>query len=248
MSGESAAVLTAIDGVEGWLSADQATVLWRMAARCAPGDTVVEIGSFRGRSTVALALAAPAGCEVVAIDPHAGTDRGPNERRGFAAAAAADRAALRANLERAGVIGRVRHVADFSHRAHGAVGGEVAVLFVDGAHRYGAARRDIAEWGARVRPGGTMLVHDAFSSVGVTVAIVRTLLAGGRFRYAGRVASLAIYHADLDGTTRSRLVNAVSQIAELPWFVRNVALKVALTLGGGRIMRRFGRPVPEWPY
>ena len=52
---------------------------------------VVEIGSFRGRSTVVLALAAGA---VVAIDPHAGSDRGPQEIAADAARGDADHEAF----------------------------------------------------------------------------------------------------------------------------------------------------------
>ena len=44
-----------------------------------PGARIVEIGSFRGRSAIVLARAAPEGAEVVAIDPHLGSDRGPQE-------------------------------------------------------------------------------------------------------------------------------------------------------------------------
>ena len=78
------------------------------------------------------------------------------------------------------------------------VDGPIDVLYVDGAHRYGPARADLRDWGARVQAGGTLLVHDAFSSVGVTLAILRELVAGRRFRYVGRTRSLAEYRADLD--------------------------------------------------
>ena len=62
----------------------------------------------------------------------------------------------------------------FSHAALEQVTGPVDVLFVDGAHRFGPARADLVRWGDRVRPGGRMLVHDAWSSVGVTLALLTT--------------------------------------------------------------------------
>jgi predicted O-methyltransferase YrrM len=247
MSGRSVdETLTAVDGIDGWLSADQARRLHAAAALCPPGGRIVEIGSFRGRSTIVLASAAPAGAEIVAVDPHAGTDRGPGEIAGFSREAAGDRAAFEANLAAAGVRGRIRHVAAFSDAALALVPGPVDVLYVDGAHRYGPARADLRDWGARVRPGGSMLVHDAFSSVGVTLALVRELVPGRTFRYVGRTRSLAEYRADL--APGDRLRNAARQAAQLPWFVRNVGLKVVLTLGWGKVLRRFGRPAPEWPY
>jgi len=91
-----------------------------------------------------------------------------------------------------------------------------------------------------------MLVHDAFSSVGVTLAIMRELVPGRTFRYVGRTRSLAEYRADL--APGDRLRNAARQAVQLPWFVRNLGLKALLTLGWGKVLRRFGRPVPEWPY
>ena len=75
---------------------------------------------------------------------------------------------------------RVRHVRLPSQGALGEVEGELDLLYVDGAHRYGPARDDLRDWGARVRPGGALLVHDCFSSVGVTLAIGRLFLVGER--------------------------------------------------------------------
>lgn len=241
--------LAAARDVDGWMTDGQGRRLYEAAARCPAGGRIVEIGSFRGRSTIVLASAAPPGVEVVAIDPHAGNDRGPQELSGFAAEAAADRAAFEANLQRAGVADRVRHIAAFSSdadAAHGAVDGPVDVLYIDGAHRYAPARADVRDWGRRVADGGTLLIHDAFSSIGVTLAIGRELVVGSRFRYVGRTRSLAEYRADLGG--RRRLANAARQLAQLAWFARNVALKVALTLGLGGVLRAIGREAPEWPY
>jgi hypothetical protein len=207
---------------------------------------IVEIGSYQGRSTIVLASAAPDGVEVVAIDPHAGSDRGPQEIAGYVEEGTRDRAAFEANLVRAGVAGRVRHVASFSDAAHGDVDDPIDVLYIDGAHRYGPARADIRDWGRRVDDGGTMLIHDAFSSIGVTLAIGRELVAGRRFRYVGRSRSLAEYRADL--SAGARLGNAARQLAQLPWFLRNVGLKVLLSLGWGKVARRLGFDEPEWPY
>jgi predicted O-methyltransferase YrrM len=236
-------------GVEGWLTDGQAELLASAAAACPPDGEIVEIGSFRGLSTIVLATHAPEGAAIVAIDPHAGTDRGPREIGGYSREAEADRVAFERNLAAAGVSHRVRHVRSRSADAHAFVHGVIDVLYIDGAHRYAPARADVRDWGRRVSDGGTMLIHDAFSSVGVTAAIVRELAFGRRFRYLGRSRSLAHYRADLAGRgPRARARNAFSQLAQLGWFARNVAVKVLLVLGGGRVLQLAGRRAPEWPY
>jgi len=224
--------------VDGWLTEAQARRLWESARSLPPGGLVVEIGSFRGRSTIVLASALADGAHLVAIDPHAGSDRGPREIAADAARGQADHAAFIANLASAGVADLVQHVRATSSRAHDQVDGEVDLLFVDGAHRFAPARDDLVRWGARVRDGGTMLVHDSFASIGVTLATLASLTFGSRWRYVGRTGSLAEYRRDrLRGPARA--ANAARQLAQLPWFARNVAIKVLIVV---RVLRR------DWPY
>lgn len=247
-SGSFEAVLASVVGVEGWMSPDQARRLYDAAARTGAGQRIVEIGSFRGRSTIVLASAAPAGVSVVAIDPHAGNDRGPQEIEGFADEAAGDHEVFNTNLAAAGVAERVTHLRMFSDAAHGEVAGSIEVLYIDGAHRYAPARTDIRDWGARVSDGGTMLIHDSFSSVGVTLAIMRELVPGKRWRYVGRARSLTEYRADLEPTPSARLSNAGRQLAQVPWFVKNLLVKVMISAKLGPLMKRVTGRDPEWPY
>jgi predicted O-methyltransferase YrrM len=226
--------LDAIDGVEGWLTPGQARCLFDAAHQVPPGGRIVEIGSFRGRSTIVLALGAPPGVDIVAIDPHAGNDRGPQELSGFEAEADHDHQVFLGNLEKAGVLDRVTVVRKFSGDAHGDVAGQVDLLWVDGAHRFRPAYDDLREWGDRVTPGGRMLVHDSWSSVGVTLATLAAVTAKGGWRYDGRERSLAAYtRTDASASNRAR------QLRELPWFAGNVARKLSI------VVRRSDDP---WPY
>ena len=209
---------------------------------------IVEIGSFRGRSTIVLRRAAAPEVEVVAIDPHGGGDRGPREISPDAARGEADHEAFHANLRRAGVDAGVRHVRRTSQDALAEVEGAVELLYVDGAHRYRPARADIERWGERVAPGGTMLVHDAYNAVGVMLTQLRVLVLSRSWRYVGRTRSLAEYRREeLAGTARLR--NAARQLRGIPWFVRNGLIKVALVARLRPVARRLGLPDgDDWPY
>jgi hypothetical protein len=135
-------------------------------------------------------------------------------------------------------------VRKFSADAHGDVSGPLSLLYVDGAHRFGPARADLAEWGGRVAPGGTMLVHDSFSSIGVTLALLATCVSGD-WRYAGRSGSLAEY----ERTSSPRRRELMRHVEQLPYFARNVAIKVLVVAGRRRWAERIGLdPAAPWPY
>jgi predicted O-methyltransferase YrrM len=225
--------VTAPTDIEGWLTDAQAQRLRIAAARLQPSSTVVEIGSFRGKSAVVLAQAAPDDARVVCIDPHLGSDRGPQEIAADHARGADDYDTFHANLARYGVAGKVRHVRELSSGALDAVEGPIDLLYVDGAHRYGPASDDLVRWGDRVAEGGTMLVHDSFSSIGVTLALLRHVTFGD-WTYVGRSGSMAEFRH-----VRGGLASAARQLAQLPWFARNVVVKTL-------ILARLRRG--PWPY
>ena len=245
---EFADVLAAIAPIEGWLTDDQARRLWDSAEVLHAGQSIVEIGSFQGRSTVVLARAAEPGVSVTAIDPHAGTDRGPQEITGKELEAEGDSHTFLRNLADAGVRDRVTYLRRWSDEAISDHEGRVDLLYIDGAHRFGPARDDIRRWGALVPPGGTLLIHDSFSSIGVTGAILAALTFSGRWRYMGRSTSMTEFRrSPLHGA--ERVTNAARQLAELPWFARNVVYKALVLAHLRPLAVRLGMdPTQLWPY
>lgn len=235
--------LGAVDGIEGWLSPDQVARLHTAAGAVPDGGQIVEIGSFRGRSAIVLALGSAPAVALTCIDPHMGSDRGPQEIEAQPELGDADHVAFTGNLTRAGVRERIRHVRALSGEALDQVDGDIDLLFVDGAHRYGPALDDIRRWGDRVPAGGTMVVHDSFSSIGVTLALLRQVTFNPGWRYSGRDRSLA-------GFVRARNtpVSVLRQLAQLPWFARNVVFKVLISAHLGAVARLLGHRDGPWPY
>jgi hypothetical protein len=207
-----ALAFTAADRIGGWLTQDQARVLWDEAHRVAPAGLIVEIGSHQGRSTVLLAAA---GSPVVAIDPFVS---GPM----FGGLATKDR--FVANLAAAGVTERVRLRQARSTDLRPDWTEPIGFLYIDGKHDYWTVSDDL-RWAAFLAPGGRVAIHDAFSSIGVTLGLLRHVLPGRRLRYLDRTGSLARFEVAVpSGADRLRM------LAELPWWLRNVAIKILLRL------------------
>ena len=63
-------------GIEGWLTDDEGELLFKLARACAGRGGIVEIGSWKGKSTIWLGRGSMAGnrAKVWAIDPHTGSD------------------------------------------------------------------------------------------------------------------------------------------------------------------------------
>jgi predicted O-methyltransferase YrrM len=238
--------LASIAQVHGWLSRDQAERLWSRAGDLGPQATIVEIGSFQGRSTIVLALGSPATTNLVAIDPHAGNDRGPQEISGFAAEAASDHETFLANLAAAGVTEKVTHLRAWSAEVADTFTQAIDLLYVDGAHRFAPARDDIRSWGAKVKPGGVLLIHDAYSSIGVTAAIASTLWWSRQWSYEGRSRSLAQYRRG-NFSLFQTAGSALRQKWQLGYFLRNLVYKVLLSAHLATAARWLGSN-GEWPY
>jgi hypothetical protein len=228
------------------MSRAQAVRLWDRASALRPGGTIVEIGSFHGRSAIVLATAAPEGVAIFTIDPHGGNDRGPHEFEGYEAEAESDHQVFLANLERAGVRRRITHLRKYSNEAIGDVPARVELLYIDGAHRYAPALDDVRQYRTRVALGGTLLVHDSFSALGLTLALFQLMLLSGSFRYVGRSGSMAEYQR-VDLTPADRAANAFRQLLELPYFARNLLIKALIKAKLAPLTRLLGGN-GEWPY
>ena len=217
----------------GWLTREQAVVLHEAASGVAPGSSVVEIGSHHGRSTVVLARALPAGGRLVAVDPFPSDWRygGPDTE-----------AALRANLDRAGVAHRVDVRVATSREVRAGWDGPVAGVYVDGKHDLWSLRDDL-RWADHVPPGGWLLVHDAFSSLGVTLGLMSVLPFSRRLRYAGRTGSLARLEV-----ARPTPSDRLRPLRELPWWLRNLLVKVVLRLRLRRVAALLGHHDEADPY
>jgi predicted O-methyltransferase YrrM len=220
--------------IPGWLTEGQARMLWDAVSRLPQGATVVEIGSHQGRSTVILGHAARAGgARVVAVDAFV-------DGRLFGGASTRD--LFEANIKDAGLDDIVELVVGYSTRLRRTWTREFDLLYVDGKHDYWTCVDDL-RWSAQLPPGGEILVHDCFSSIGVTAGTLHKVLLGSRYTYLDRSRSLARFTLRRPG-----FADRVRVLRQLPWFFGNVFLKVLLRLRLRTVAGWFGHRGPYDPF
>ena len=146
------------------------------------------------------------------------------------------------HVEMASVGDTVELVCEYSTRARKSWTRPFHLLYIDGKHDYWTLSDDL-KWRVHLPEGSPVLVHDCFSSIGVTLGILRHVLPAGDLRYERRVGSLALFRVGRP-TMRDRL----RILAELPWWGRNVVLKVLLRLGLRPLARMLGHDSPYDPY
>jgi predicted O-methyltransferase YrrM len=174
--------------VEGWLSDAQGRALFRAAAETDGRGAIVEIGSWKGRSTTWLASGARlAGHRVYAIDPHC-------RSREYASAETLDE--FLGNLARNGLADIVEPLVMTSEAAAAHIEGPVELLFIDGDHSYDAVRRDAELWLPRLIEGGTVMFHDvATAAYSGPRRIVREMVCRSPwFHGISRVGSMVVAH------------------------------------------------------
>jgi predicted O-methyltransferase YrrM len=175
-------------GVEGWLTDREGEALFRLARDHGKLGAVVEIGSWKGRSTIWLACGQRAGTggKVVAIDPHTGSTEHQTTERVWTFHE------FQHNVSAAGVADLVEPLVMTSREAASMLNQPVGLIFIDGAHDYEAVRADFEAWFPKVVDGGVMAFNDADSWPDVFQLVRERVVRSQRFRRLRLVDSTLI--------------------------------------------------------
>ena len=176
--------------VPGYLGEEEARFLGLLAA-CTPGKgAIVEIGSFKGRSTVMLAkVSSHYGLgKVVAVDPHNSPilfDRENNPQ-------ASSYQAFLDSIRTAGLSDKVEPQQSYSTEVAKSWSRPIRLLWIDGDHTYGGAKGDFDGFLPHLTPSGVIAFHDALNVFpGPIRVFVEDILGSDRFGAAGFVQSIA---------------------------------------------------------
>lgn len=175
------ALVERLKQVEGHLLDIEAYTLMAMAQDGPATGVLVEIGSFMGKSTCALALGSKAASRevVYAVDHFRGSEEhqaGQDCESPAIAVTGTTYPQFRQNIKRVGVDDHVRVIKKPSREAVVGWKEPIRLLFIDGDHSYDASREDFELWSPHVVPGGLILFHDIDNAPGVT-RFYRELLA-----------------------------------------------------------------------
>ena len=174
----------------GYLTRREADFLTLAAAVAPARGAILEIGSFKGRSTVGLAyVARHYGLgKVVAVDPHTSPSATDPDLRG----AASSWDAFCASLRRAGVEEIVEPHRTFSTELARNWNEPLRLLWIDGDHTYPGAKADLEAFRPHLVQGSIVALHDALRDFGgPTRVFVEEILRSDDYGPAGVCGSIA---------------------------------------------------------
>jgi predicted O-methyltransferase YrrM len=203
-----------IADVPGWLTDEEGEALYDLARACSGRGVIVEIGSWKGKSTICLGLGSRAGASlpVYAVDPHADYRFGD----------------FKTNVERAGIADLVRPIASFSQPAAADFDEPIELLFVDGSHEYDLVLEDFEKWVPKVVEDGWVAFHDTTWTAGPRKVVGDAIYRSRRFKDARFVVG---------STTVARKVERNT----LPDRMRNryvLSVKTAFWLGSSALKKQ----------
>jgi MMP 1-O-methyltransferase len=181
-----------IKDVPGWLSDEEGEALYELARDCTGRGVIVEIGSWKGKSTICLGLGSRAGSGVpiFAVDPHADYRHGE----------------FKDNVERAGIADLVTPVKGLSQEVVDTCDEPIELLFVDGSHEEDDVREDFQKWVPKVVDGGVVAFHDTTWHAGVRRVVAEEIYASRGFKDVRFViGSTTVARKVAQNTLRDRL-------------------------------------------
>ena len=166
------------ESIDGWF--DFADVYDLIASKLVPGDVVVEVGSYLGRSTAYLSSKINPHALIIAVDPWPHFEP------------IAERVEVReglyscflSNVLQCGCR-NVLPLRTTSLVASQIVRNDLAAVFLDGDHSYEAVKADIESWMPKIKPGGILAGHD-YGAEHPGVKQAADELLAGRFTLVGQ--------------------------------------------------------------
>ncbi|HYC19253.1 MAG TPA: class I SAM-dependent methyltransferase, partial [Candidatus Bathyarchaeia archaeon] len=186
------------NNAEGWLAEIEAALLYALAKNCKTSGVIVEIGSWKGKSTIFLAKGSEAGqrVKVYAIDPHEGGESADPTFHEF-----------KKNIANARVEDNVAPIVKTSEEAAKDFLEPCALIFVDGSHEPDSVKQDFALWAPKLIEGGIIAFHDTIGWVGPRMLVKDSLYKSNNFKNVRFARTITYGEKVVQNTFVDRLKN-----------------------------------------
>jgi len=195
---------TGWEAIKGFLAEDESVALHDAAKEASKSGPLLEIGSYCGKSTICLGLAARDNRAVVyALDHHRGSEEHQHgemfhdpELFDSGEGLVDTFREFRRNISMAGLNDTVIPVVAASELAARQWNTPLAMVFIDGGHSLDAALTDYRCWSGHLQRNAVLAIHDVFPDAAkggqAPYAIYRMALDSGLFIETARVNTLAL--------------------------------------------------------
>jgi len=192
------------DSVKGFLSEEEGTRLYTLAAEASKMGPCLEIGSYCGKSTLWIGEACrEAGSVLFAVDHHRGSEEQQKGEAFFDPELWDDTEEkvdtfkeFRRALDQADLNDTVVPLVSKSTVASKFWSTPLSLVFIDGGHTYEAAYNDYACWARHIVPGGYLLIHDIYDSIDeggqAPHHVYKMAVASGQYEVVERIGSLGV--------------------------------------------------------
>lgn len=202
---EIAIVKEAASKAEGWLADAQGKFLYNAAKNCQGRGVIVEIGSWKGKSTIWLAKGSKAGrnVKIYSVDPHTGAS---SYRERYGEVWTFEE--FKQNIKLANVEDVVVPVIKTSKdAARDWDGKSIELLWIDGEHEYEMVKLDFELWYPYLIEGGTIAFHDTIGWPGPQRVVKDKIYKSHNFKDVGFIGSLTYARKVRQNSLAERLRN-----------------------------------------
>ena len=176
-------VLQTVRGIEGFLTDREVRFLFLLGACPTAEGEVLEIGSFKGKSTIVLTKAVlySGFNKIIAVDPLTSPSITDPDLKGVASAFND----FRKNLKKAGILNNVEFYQMFSHELEKGWNRKIRLLWIDGDHTCAGAKKDFEMFSKFLSDGAIVAFHDVLGCDGPLKVFMDDILLSNRFGPTG---------------------------------------------------------------
>lgn len=211
-----------IKNIGGWLTKPESYLLYNLAKKVKSDNVIVEIGSWKGRSTICLGKGSKDGngIKIYAIDPHTG-----NKEHKKAFGKIDTYQIFQQNIKEAEINDIINPIRETSEEANKNFNHPVELIFIDGAHEYKFVKLDFELWFPLVVDGGVVAFHDTWHIFGPNIFTLLLCLTSSKIKNPKLVDTITYFEKVSKNSFLDRVYNVGFTFYRTIWGIKG-ALKM----------------------